>query len=188
MSAETRQREFHAIAAERSSLSIKNWRETAETDRLIHSRVLTLTEHTSFTTATITQNTSSLDVDLTGYTVQDALRGAAKPIQWIPAAWRHDIMHELVHQPEAAFVALVHALPRVLRIYALRDEDMTRLWTILDVLDLDAEKAIHEAEAKVWSQYPELDFDFFVIPLSGRDIRELVPQEFQLLYQARDAM
>jgi hypothetical protein len=80
------------------------------------------------------------------------------------------------------YIDRIRDLPLVESVYVIEKEEMIDIWTFIEEGNLNVEEKIAEAQCELMRVHRELDFDFMVIPRSGREQERLLPSESKQIY------
>jgi len=73
------------------------------------------------------------------------------------------------------FLALLPNDPRIERVYWAFEQQILRIWTVVDTPDFQFEKKIYAAQLRFMDHFPELETDFCVIYRFGKSFDRLRP-------------
>lgn len=74
------------------------------------------------------------------------------------------------------------AIPGVEQVYARRDSDFYRVWTVVPEMNRDLEDQICAAELAFMDRFPDIRFDFTVIFRQGKDPASIRPSGAFLIH------
>ena len=66
---------------------------------------------------------------------------------------------------------------------AFRENHVFYAWVVVDRFEEDVRNQIYNRQEAVIDEFPELEFDFYIISRMGRDIGDLIDTSAQLTYQ-----
>jgi len=93
--------------------------------------------------------------------------------------------HEVLDTVEAekVFIEAVEKNPDVLGVWKFYRDDSIDLWAVVEGDLYQAERAVAAAATTLLKSYPNISFDFMVVPLAGRQLDEIISSEGIAIYQ-----
>jgi len=74
-----------------------------------------------------------------------------------------------------SFADRLGRIPQVERVLLRIDEDATRLWIVLDDINIEAENEVYDLQLGLLDALPDVLLDFSIIFRGGRDCRSVIP-------------
>lgn len=98
---------------------------------------------------------------------------------FLPSTFKHILQRE--HSAYKFLVQRAAQLPQVMEIYAIVDNGVIDLWTVVDGDLYQAGEALAELDIELLVEFPDLPFDFMTIHKNELDA-ETMPKNRTLIY------
>ena len=73
--------------------------------------------------------------------------------------------------------------PEIKYVYtAFRENRVFYAWVIVDDFEESVRSRIYDREEAIIDAFPEIEFDFYIVPRMGRDVRDLIDDSVHLTY------
>ena len=80
------------------------------------------------------------------------------------------------------YVELMSEVPEVRLIAFGAYGPLLRLWAFTETYDVEANDAIFAREVGFYDEWPEMEYDFHVVPLEGRPLEWVLPDRMDVIW------
>jgi hypothetical protein len=96
-----------------------------------------------------------------------------------------NLEHEVLETVEAerAFLEFVGQNPDVIGVWKFYRDDRLDLWAVVEGDLYQVERVVATAATSLLRSFPDINFDFMVVPLAGRRLDEIISPEGVLIYR-----
>ncbi len=94
-----------------------------------------------------------------------------------------DSSGDIMEMMRRVFIKKLTEIPEIEYIYSVQDDDIIRVWSIINRHNKAIKKRIYDREYDILDKLPIISFDFHVLVRENRPVNEMAPTGAELVFQ-----